>query len=51
MENDSERAAARAHLAALLPRVMADGKLDEGEKQESLGERHRGKTSWLNEVE
>jgi uncharacterized membrane protein YebE (DUF533 family) len=37
MENDSEsRAAARAHLAGLLPRVMADGKLDESEKQELM---------------
>jgi hypothetical protein len=37
MENDSDsRAAARAHLAGLLPRVMADGKLDESEKQELM---------------
>ena|SRR6185369_18050437 len=37
MENDSDaRAAARAHLAGLLPRVMEDGKLDEAEKQELM---------------
>jgi|SRR6185295_5795351 len=35
-ESESARAAAKAHLAALLPRVMADGKLDESEKQELM---------------
>jgi len=38
MEKDTEeRVAARKHLAGLLPRVMADGKLDESEKLELMG--------------
>jgi hypothetical protein len=43
MEPESDpRAAARAHLARLLPRVLEDGRVDDAEKEELLAVFRRG---------